>query len=107
MIFLAVDTSSDVPWASTRNLSAFSAVSYLTTLSLGDVNAVKGSAECAQAANDDRAFQRRDDQATSGPAMTNGPTPGMTKKAAPNSKPHSLPQNAPILPHYFIRSPAL
>ena len=56
---VALATSSVVPWATSRNLSALSAVSYLTTLSLGmpiiTIPATKGT----EATNDDGTFQRR------------------------------------------------
>jgi hypothetical protein len=39
--------------------------------------------------------------------MAIGPMPGIAKKAAPNNKPQSPPQNAPIRPQYLIRSPVL
>ena len=45
--------------------------------------------------------------AITGPATRTGPMPGMAKKADPNSKPQKPPQNAPVLPQYFIRSPVL
>ena len=46
-------------------------------------------------------------EATRGPATRIGPTPGIMKKAEPNSSPHSPPQNAPSLPQYIMRSPVL
>jgi len=46
-------------------------------------------------------------QATTEPAATTGPIPGITRKAAPSSRPNSPPQKAPSLPQYFILSPVL
>ena len=45
--------------------------------------------------------------ATIGPAAKIGPSPGMMKRAEPNRSPQKPPQNAPILPQYFMRSPVL
>src|ERR1035441_7523979 len=41
-------------------------------------------------------------QATSGPATSTGPMPGMAKAAAPNNIPQSPPQKAPSFPQYFM-----
>jgi hypothetical protein len=63
----------------------------------------------ADASNNRRPFKACDDPATSGPAtrIGIGPRPGIANIADPNNSPHNPPQNAPILPQYFIRSPVL
>ena len=75
---------------------------------LGNPNADKSRANCAQSANNRGAFQcAYPIQATRGPATSKGPMPGIAKKADPNNIPHKPPQKAPVLPQYFIRSPVL
>src|SRR5581483_164787 len=97
----ALSTSAAAPSTISKNWSVLSAVSYCMMLSF-EIPMPKSPAPIALKPPITAAFSNAATiHATTGPATSTGPIPGMAKKADPDSNPQKPPQNAPVLPQYF------
>src|ERR1035438_4607252 len=107
MTSLALATSSGVPWTTSMYWSVFRATSYFNTLSFGTPMLTSPAPTALTPPTTAAPSRPAMIQPTSGPATRTGPIPGMANAAEPNRSPQNPPQNAPTLPQYFMRSPAL
>src|ERR1700735_417560 len=107
MIFFAFSTSAASACTKRRNLYVLSPVSTPKILAFGNPFHKTPAPTALKPPTTTAPSSAATIHATSGPATSNGPIPGMAKKADPNSNPQQPPQKAPILPQYFIRSPVL
>ena len=90
-----------------RNLSVLSANSYFRTLSLGTPMLYKPAPMAPTPPTTTAPSSAPTIQATSGPATSTGPMPGMAKNAAPNNIPQMPPQKAPACPSVLCGRPRI